>query len=587
MVITQMEYILVIIRKGSRDVKQDVKFSTSKIGKAYVTNSQLMYFEKKYRENLNMQEYPISTGKGCIFNGQAGSGKTTKLCQMVQKCENPLVLSFTNKAVGNVKKRLIKLKYDKDKTNDICFTFDSYFCEWKNRDIESLKDKTIFLEEFSMIPNKWITLIYKAFTMFSNKVYMFGDPNQCSPVEDGSQINYDYLRSHTIREMCPKIETLEYTEDSCRYDKQTHEILQKFLKHGKISAFFQPTNNKLLKNICYLNSTRTKVNTECCNIFTKNKEHIVVNFKYNNKREEYKVCEKMPVIATTNIKDKEIFNTAEYKIQEIDETEVMINNEWYGLVEFSESFVPSFCVTVYKYQGADINEPYNIHDVNRMDKKQLYTALSRTTKLEYIHFNNRELNNIYFIRKQPFLELIKSKFNSLYKNGKIQVTFDDGKVYVGSTCETLETRLKWHLSNPKSQVYKDRKKNPKIELIIDAPSKDKRSLENSENGHIQEHAEKYGDLLLNKRMNPKAKKVVEYKVNLENEEQLRERIAKLDKKIVIRDDVENRMFFYDTSIDGRRYVTKARYGKQTRDSALMKINCKKQKLIKELTIHYE
>ena len=46
-----------------------------------------------------MSDYKVETGKGCIFNGHAGSGKTTKLCQMVQKPKNPLVLSFTNKAV--------------------------------------------------------------------------------------------------------------------------------------------------------------------------------------------------------------------------------------------------------------------------------------------------------------------------------------------------------------------------------------------------------------------------------------------------------------------------------------------------------
>ena len=73
--------------------------------------------------------------------------------------------------------------------NKICFTFDSYFCEWKGRDLNSLEDKTIFIEEFSMVPNKWMqTTIYQAYTMF-------GDPNQCEPVEAGSQIHYDYLRS--------------------------------------------------------------------------------------------------------------------------------------------------------------------------------------------------------------------------------------------------------------------------------------------------------------------------------------------------------------------------------------------------------
>lgn len=56
-----------------------------------------------------------------------------------------------------------------------------------------------------MVLNKWMTVIYKAFTMYNITVYMFGDPNQCEPVKGGSKINYDYLESETVREMCPKI----------------------------------------------------------------------------------------------------------------------------------------------------------------------------------------------------------------------------------------------------------------------------------------------------------------------------------------------------------------------------------------------
>lgn len=88
------------------------------------------YFEKHYRENIDVKEYEIVNGKGIIFNGQAGSGKTTKLCEMVLKTENPLVLSFTNKAVENVKSRLQKMNYSGD-VNKICYTFDSYFVNGK------------------------------------------------------------------------------------------------------------------------------------------------------------------------------------------------------------------------------------------------------------------------------------------------------------------------------------------------------------------------------------------------------------------------------------------------------------------------
>ena len=100
-----------------------------------------------------------------------------------------------------------------------------------------------------------------------------------------------------------------------------------------------------------------------------------------------------------------------------------------------------------------------------MDKKQLYTSLSRTTQFDYIHLDNKTiLNRNYYNRKMPALELINSKFNSLYQNAKIyKITFDDNKnIYVGSTCEEIELRLKWHLKNKSSQIYKFKNQNPQI-----------------------------------------------------------------------------------------------------------------------------
>jgi len=80
---TQMEYILVI-QKCHLEIRKILKFNTKNIGKAYVTDSTLSYFEKHYRENVTcISDYKKESGNGCIFTGQAGSGKTTKLCKMV------------------------------------------------------------------------------------------------------------------------------------------------------------------------------------------------------------------------------------------------------------------------------------------------------------------------------------------------------------------------------------------------------------------------------------------------------------------------------------------------------------------------
>ena len=144
-----------------------------------------------------------------------------------------------------------------------------------------------------------------------------------------------------------------------------------------MSAYFNEVG-VYYKNICYLNKTRKRVNEQCCDIFTKNKDYESIEFSYNNEKETYKICEGMPLIATTNIKDKGIFNTMEFNLNEIKEVEgdrfFEVEDEWYSQSEFSQSFIPGFCVTVYKYQGSDIKEDYNIHDVKWMDKKHIYTA---------------------------------------------------------------------------------------------------------------------------------------------------------------------------------------------------------------------
>ena len=98
--------------------KKDVKFRTKHVGKAFITNSDLVYFVKHFRENMDMSDYKTETGRGCIYNGQAGSGKITKLCNMVQRAENPIVLAFTNKAIENVKSRLISNGYKKEDANN-------------------------------------------------------------------------------------------------------------------------------------------------------------------------------------------------------------------------------------------------------------------------------------------------------------------------------------------------------------------------------------------------------------------------------------------------------------------------------------
>ena len=393
-----------------------------------------------------------------------------------------------------------------------------------------------------MVPNKWMTMIYKAFDLYGITVNMFGDPNQCDPVDEDSNLAHNYSESESVKQMCPGRRTLEYIAGSCRYDKKTNKMLNTFLKHGKVSTHFEP-NGLYYKNICFLNSTRKKVNEACCRVFTEGKTSEGVMFNYNNGKEYYMVCAGMPILATKNLKDDGVFNMMEFELEDIrrkSELEFKIGGKWYGLSVFASSFIPAFCLTVYKYQGADIDEPYNIHDVGLMDKKQLYTALSRTTKLDFIHLNNKDVKRRYHVKEQSKEEIAKTSSDLKYNSGKIyKIEFSNGEIYVGHTCDDLGTRLKWHLADKKSIVYKKKLLRPKIELIVNAPCFDKKTLESIEMKWIDWFASDHGDNLLNVRGNKSRKrtqrKTVVHEAMMESEKQLIERVEQLDGKIVIHD----------------------------------------------------
>ena len=171
-------------------------------------------------------------GDGVIYYGQAGCGKTTKLIKLALEAPNPIILSFTNKAIESLKSRI------NDSLRDKCYTFDSYFNSYHNRDISHLADKTMFIEEYSMTPNKWVSKIYQAFTKYDNTVFLFDDTNQCDPVEKGRRIHYNYFDSVAISEMCPRRVQMKYKEGCSRYDIKTKDMLTKFLETGKVTAKF-------------------------------------------------------------------------------------------------------------------------------------------------------------------------------------------------------------------------------------------------------------------------------------------------------------------------------------------------------------
>lgn len=180
------------------------------------------------------------------------------------------------------------LKTSVENVNEKCFTFDSFFCERFGSTVEDLKDKEMFFRRVFNDTGKIYRYDLSRFLLFRNKIWLFGDTNECSPVEAGSQISYDYDRICFVLQMTGKVKTLEYKEGCGRYDKGTYDMLQEFLKTGKINKYIEKPG-EFNTNVCYLNKTRIDFNNHCCKKFIEGKQFVEVNFLYNNNREKYPV----------------------------------------------------------------------------------------------------------------------------------------------------------------------------------------------------------------------------------------------------------------------------------------------------------
>ena len=103
------------------------------------------------------------------------------------------------------------------------------------------------------------------------------------------------------------------------------------------------------------------------------------------------------MLVTKNMCNKEMYNMQQYNIDKIQENdqgdlEFILNGQTFSHSEFRESFIPAFCVTVYKYQGSTITEPYNIYDADKMDKKTTLHGIIDNNKSRSYPFNKGERN---------------------------------------------------------------------------------------------------------------------------------------------------------------------------------------------------
>jgi ATP-dependent exoDNAse (exonuclease V) alpha subunit len=278
------------------------------------------------------------------------------------------------------------------------------FCnqyEKSRSDLEKLKVDYIFIDEISMMHEH----IYKFLLTFKQlrtdvKFILAGNFDQLKPVNDRAE--FDYENSPALFELSDG-QLLHLTECKRQNDEYFNLIHPKNIYKIKKTQF---TSNFTSKHLAYTNKKRIEVNQKMMQLFLKKKKlsltskgvlKLEKNIHDPNSQDVY-LYKDMPIISKANNKHyrivnndlfyiKSIFTSKEDNLQYIsiveDKDSVVFNSIL--ITDFQKLFRVGFCITVHSSQGATFDEEYTIHEFEKFDTSLKYTALSRTTKKEYVN----------------------------------------------------------------------------------------------------------------------------------------------------------------------------------------------------------
>jgi len=328
-----------------------------------------------------IEDYLVQSDKGCIITGTPGVGKTTFAKQLIKRLEPEgftYIAAPTNAACQLLGGKTIHKTLGIDVVTGKC-----------DRDllIKVSKANYLIVDEIGMVGSQ--LLYYIGLLKHLNpklKVFLFGDFEQLGPVGEES---VDFVNCDILKTVCDfnRIKLMV----NKRSDQRVDILAQKAFKTGKVDLT-KLGNEQCDRGLSFFNATRVRVNTEVMERRGKKGLFIPMPEKDKGKFTSQDVwLEKgTPVLSCKGWKKEQIFNGQWFTVK--DSSELMVYLESGDGVtisvrpwDFHEYFRVAWCVTVHKSQGQTFDFPYTLWDTNRYNNRMWNTALTRTSKLEYLN----------------------------------------------------------------------------------------------------------------------------------------------------------------------------------------------------------
>ena len=321
---------------------------------------------------IGLAKKMIEEKKSFLVNGFAGTGKSyfVKCIQkyLEESDKKYITVAPTNKAARNVDGETLDKFYS------------NYLITHKaNYDY-------ILVDEISMVKEVFYRMMHELQMKNSKLNFIIcGDFLQFDPVKDICE-GMDYENSIVLFDLC-KGNKLSLT--TCRRsDKKTFKISLRLAKGENVDMSEFYTNKVYNINLCYHNSYRKKINeAKMKHLIEKSKVkyRFVQKYSGNKQSQDMWIYVGLPLIGCVNDRWLEVFNSVTYKVIEVDDEEVKIQEDDGEMIivplkDMTKKFFPAYAVTIHKAQGVTIKgETYCIHEWDELSPTAKYVAFSRAS----------------------------------------------------------------------------------------------------------------------------------------------------------------------------------------------------------------
>ena len=117
----------------------------------------------------------------------------------------------------------------------------------------------------------------------------------------------------------------------------------------------------------------------------KEKKIIIEKLSYDDNSQKVRLFPRVPIIAKISNEDMNIVNNQMFTVHHVTNESYDKNLILIPIHEFQRMFYVAYAITIHKCQGETYNEPYTIHEWERLDRRLKYVALSRATDKNLIN----------------------------------------------------------------------------------------------------------------------------------------------------------------------------------------------------------